>query len=126
MRLVQTLIVVVALFATFDTANAAPPSGIWTAQTNDLRVEFKPCSSGAVCGYVAWMKGSGTGQAGKRMIFDVEQINDKKFKGTLVNPFDGKRYDGTIQMAGKNRMRLKGCVVNRRFACQSQIWRKTQ
>lgn len=95
-------------------------------QTNDIRVSFSNCSSGVFCGYIAWMKNHGKVPVGKQMIYNVEKVRDGTYKGNLVNPVDGKRYDGTLTITSPTRMRLKGCVIGNRWLCKGQTGRKVQ
>ena len=92
------------------TASAEPLLGTWRL-SNGETVTYSRCGA-AFCSTVD--SGRYKGQSVGRM-----EGSAPLYKGTVIDPRDGKSYDGRASVEG-NQLVLTGCVA--RVFCRSQTW----
>ena len=54
----------------------------------------------------------------------VGKVGANEWKGSLLNPEDGKTYSGVITLVSANGLNLKGCALG--VFCQGETWRRVQ
>ncbi len=106
---------------------AAPVTGLWRMEDNNIRVRIVPCGS-ALCGRLAAAdKLKQNPQLKDKMNKDPALRNrpvrnllvmwgftggpQKWTGGRIYNPDDGKTYKSEMTMADANTLQVKGCVV---------------
>ena len=113
-------IVGAALF--LSPASAAEPYGTWMRPSNGAEVSFFNCG-GKLCGKVI-DKGSSSAKIGTMIVSGAAKAGANEWKGSLLNPDDGKTYKGVISLVGADGLNLKGCALG--VFCQGEIWRRVQ
>jgi uncharacterized protein (DUF2147 family) len=116
---------------------ADDPAGYWATEKNESQIHITHCGTDKLCGSVFWMKTPSDAKGNlkldkenedeskrKRPLLGIQLINmkpdDENWKGTVYNPTNGKTYDATLKMLGKNQVELKGCVAY--ILCGGQKW----
>ena len=126
-----------AALGTGQARAADDPAGYWATEKNESQIHITHCGADKLCGSVFWMKSPLDDKGNpkldkenedeakrKRSLLGIQLINmqpdDENWKGTVYNPTNGKTYDATLKMLGKNRVELKGCVAY--VLCGGQKW----
>lgn len=122
-----------------STAWAAPSEsavGTWRTPTKHGEVEITKCGA-SLCGRLVESDGlranpglrdikNKDASKQNRLIKDLQILGgfrmegNKWVDGTIYNPEDGGTYKATITFAGKDTLKLKGCIVWP--LCKTQTW----
>jgi uncharacterized protein (DUF2147 family) len=137
MRLVA--FVAVALATPAAALAASPIEGAWRTQGGRGVVEIAPCGA-QICGKVV----DGPGMAANPGLTDTKNKDASKRSrplkglpilsgfsggptlwkgGTIYNPEDGGTYRSTLQLAGPDTLKVKGCVGP---ICRTQTWTRAK
>ena len=103
-------------------ALAAEPYGTWVRPSNGAEVSFFNCG-GKLCGKVIG-KGSSSAKVGTMIVGGAPKTGPNEWKGSLLNPDDGKTYSGVITLVGADGLNLKGCALG--IFCQGETWRRVK
>ena len=103
-------------------ALAAEPYGTWMRPSNGAQVAFFNCG-GKLCGKVT-SKGTSSAKVGTMIVSGAAKTGANEWKGSLLNPDDGKTYSGVISLVGASALNLKGCALG--VFCQGETWRRVQ
>jgi len=103
-------------------ALAAEPFGNWVRPSNRARVNFYRCG-GNLCGKVV-DKGASNARVGTVIVSGAVKIGDNEWKGSLLDPDNGKTYTGVISLVGADGLNLKGCAFG--FLCEGETWRRVK
>ena len=100
-------------------------SGHWVTQGMGAVVRFEPCEADHrnTCGRLVWAWSEDTRshlKIGQVMIRDLRWTGKRWENGRLINPENGRTYEGSISRVGRDIIRLKGCAG---FLCATQDWR---
>ena len=101
-------------------ALAAEPYGTWMRPSNGAEVSFFNCG-GKLCGKVIG-KGTSSAKIGTMIVSGAAKTGANEWKGSLLNPDDGKTYSGVISLVGADGLNLKGCALG--VFCQGETWRR--
>jgi uncharacterized protein (DUF2147 family) len=96
-------------------ALAAEPYGTWMRPSNGAEVSF--------CGKVIG-KGTSSAKVGTMIVSGAAKTGANEWKGSLLNPEDGKKYSGVITLVGADGLNLKGCALG--VFCQGETWRRVK
>lgn len=101
---------------------AADVNGTWLRDTGLSHVRFAPCSGGALCGTIVWIKpGADTkGKVGQRVFFDMKPDGADAWKGSAFNPEDDQNYTGKMSLSG-GMLTTQGCAMGG-MICKSTTW----
>ena len=117
------LALVTTLAALFlSPALAAEPYGTWLRPSNGAEVSFFNCG-GKLCGKVIG-KGSSSAKVGTMIVGGAPKTGPNEWKGSLLNPDDGKTYPGVITLVGVDGLNLKRCALG--VFCQGETWRRVK
>jgi uncharacterized protein (DUF2147 family) len=61
--------------------------------------------------------------AGIVLMSGASKNGDQRWTGKLYNAEDGNTYTGNLSVAGKNEIKLEGCILGG-IICKSRIWRR--
>ena len=103
-------------------ALAAEPYGTWVRPSNVAQVAFYNCG-GKLCGKVV-DKGASSARIGTVIVSGAAKTGTDEWKGSLLNPDDGKTYKGVISLVGADGLSLKGCALG--VFCQGETWRRVK
>jgi uncharacterized protein (DUF2147 family) len=112
----------VAAVLFFSSAFAAEPYGKWLRPSNGAQVDFYNCG-GKLCGKVVG-KGSSSAKIGAMILSGASKSGDNEWRGSLLNPDDGKTYKGVITLVGDDGLNLKGCALG--VFCEGETWRRVK
>lgn len=112
---------------------AEPVTGTWKTAPGDsggwLHVQIKPCGK-KVCGTIvkAFKKGGkadpGYANLGKPIIWDMVPRGDGYYdSGKVWAPDQDKVYRSKMQLKGKNKLTVKGCIAGG-LICRGQDWQR--
>jgi uncharacterized protein (DUF2147 family) len=99
----------VAAILILSPAIAAEPYGKWVRPSNGAEVSFFNCG-GKLCGKVV-SKGTSSAKVGTMIVGGAAKVGANEWKGSLLNPEDGKSYSGVITLVGADGLNLKGCAL---------------
>ena len=120
---VSTLCLTIVMAVLFlSQASAAEPYGEWLRPSNGARVNFYNCG-GKLCGKVVG-KGSSSAKIGTVILSGAAKSGDNEWRGSLLNPDDGKTYKGVITLVGDDGLNLKGCALG--LFCEGETWRRVK
>ena len=113
------------------------PSGIWLTQAGHAKIRISKCGGG-ICGTIVWLRepiDPATGKpavddknpnpmlARRRMIglplFAGMRPGGGRWSGLIYNADDGKTYESHISLAGRDQLRVEGCVG---VLCGGETW----
>ena len=110
-------------------ASALAKSGLEGRWKNGaMEIVIAPCGDG-LCGRVVKasekqrskaQKGSGTRLLGSRVIDDIHQTGPGKWTADVYVASRDMNAKGTIQQAGPNRLKVRGCVLG--VICKTTHW----
>ena len=115
------LAAVAAVFL-LSSALAAEPYGKWVWPSNGAEVSFFNCG-GKLFGKVV-SKGTSSAKVGTMIVGGAAKVGASEWKGSLLNPDDGKTYSGVITLVGADGLNLKGCALG--VFCQGETRRRAQ
>ena len=121
MRMARSTIIALGGLAVLATPVLAAdtPSGVWSRDNGGLLVRISPCGA-SYCGVVIKQADkSSPAKPGTSVLNGMKQSGPNTWKGTAINPGDGKTYAGTMTVAG-NTLKTSGCVLA--VLCKSVIW----
>ena len=105
-------------------AHAQEVGGLWQRENGASRVRFLRCGD-ALCGTLDWLKDtSGPAKVGQRVFYDMRPDGAGRWKGSALNPEDGKTYSGTMALAD-DRLTTAGCVLGG-LICRSVNWTRVK
>jgi uncharacterized protein (DUF2147 family) len=109
--------------------------GVWQHPENGSRIEVYPCQNGRLCVKILAI---GDGQQnddknpepglrsrpiiGLTIMSGAARSAGGAWSGRLYNRNDGRYYDGMIESAGTDKLKLTGCAVV--VLCRSLIWHR--
>ncbi len=108
--------------------------GIWRTEDKCALVEISRCGE-RLCGKVAWIKDPnplkdsknpdpalrGRSIVGLPVIKDGKYAGEKKWRGHLYNPENGKTYSGEISLTGPDTLKLRGYILLPLFGATT-VW----
>ncbi len=101
--------------------------GNWSRTSEGWVVNFYMCGD-KLCGKVISGEGedkkTGGSVVGVNMLFDLEKIDDHRWKGAMYNPTDGGDYAGHVTMIDENSLKMSGCMM--KIMCRSEVWPRAQ
>jgi uncharacterized protein (DUF2147 family) len=103
-------------------ALAAEPYGTWMRPSNGAEVSFFNCG-GKLCGKVIG-KGTSSAKIGTMIVSGAAKTGANEWKGSLLNPDDGKTYKGVISLVGADELNFKGCALG--VFCQGETRRRVK
>jgi len=134
----EWLVAVLALMLIATSAAAESSQsvfGVWQHPENGSRIEVYPCQNDRLCVKILAI---GDGQQnddknpeprlrsrpiiGMTIMTGAARSADGSWSGRLYNRNDGQFYDGTIEPAGTDKLKLTGCAVV--VLCRSLIWHR--
>jgi len=99
----------------------------FTLVSGDDRRSFRHVSffncGGKLCGKVTG-KGTSSAKIGTMIVSGAAKTGANEWKGSLLNPDDGKTYSGVISLVGADGLNLKGCALG--VFCQGETWRRVR
>jgi uncharacterized protein (DUF2147 family) len=113
---------IIAAALILSPAFAAEPYGKWVRPSNRAQVDFYNCDR-KLCGKVA-DKGASSAKVGTVIVSGAAKTGANEWKGSLLNPDDGKTYKGVITLVGADGLNLKGCALG--VFCQGETWRRVK
>jgi len=116
-----SLATIAAVFV-MSPALATEPYGTWMRPSNGAEVSFFNCG-GKLCGKVTG-KGTSSAKIGTMIVSGAAKTGANEWKGSLLNPDDGKTYSGVISLVGADGLNLKGCALG--VFCQGETWRRVK
>ena len=116
-----SLATIAAVFV-MSPALATEPYGTWMRPSNGAEVSFFNCG-GKLCGKVTG-KGTSSAKIGTMIVSGAAKTGANEWKGSLLNPDDGKTYKGVITLVGEDGLNLKGCALG--IICQGETWRRAK
>jgi len=116
------LLATAAAILLLSPAYAAEPYGTWLRPSNGAQVEFYRCGA-KLCGKVV-DKGTSSAKVGVVIVSGAVKTGANAWKGSLLNPDDGKTYAGVITLVGADGLNLKGCALG--VFCQGETWRRVK
>lgn len=130
-RLALPALVPLALFLT-DGTTAQPTVdvvGIWSNPKGSVYVRTERCGD-RLCGEivcatpraVAKAKAKGTeALVGTKLFDDLRHRDDGSWRGKILVPDRGSRFQSTLRPLGDDRLEVRGCAVAG-FICKQQVW----
>ncbi len=112
------------------------PLGTWAMTNGKVTVRVRDCG-GKLCGAIVALKEPISKIDGKPkvdrenpaaslrkrpliglpVLIAMKPAGKGLWKGAIYNPDDGRTYSASLELAGQNRMNVKGCVVG--FLCKT-------
>jgi uncharacterized protein (DUF2147 family) len=109
-------------------------TGEWADQDGYAHIRIENCG-GRYWGAVSWEKEPGgvdkkNPDASKRgeptlgmpVLLAMKEVEPNHGEGEIYNSQNGKTYSGSITLTGRNRLKVRGCVLG--FLCGGQEWRR--
>jgi uncharacterized protein (DUF2147 family) len=121
-RALNLSLATIAAVLILSPAFAAEPFGTWMRPSNGAEVSFFNCG-GKLCGKVIG-KGTSSAKIGTMIVSGAAKTGANEWKGSLLNPDDGKTYKGVISLVGADGLNLKGCALG--VFCQGETWRRVK
>lgn len=131
-------------FAVVAPSLAADPIGTWLTQEQDAHIRMVKCGPG-YCGTIVWLRDAKNPETGKPVTDEKNPDPARRNKpllgamiainfvpapdaadawqGRFYNADDGNLYDGTISVASKTALAVKGCLL---AICQIQTWTRVK
>jgi uncharacterized protein (DUF2147 family) len=101
----------------------ASPIGIWTRDNGGLRVRVVQCGAG-LCGVIIREDDkTSPAKVGQRILSGMKQSGANTWKGSAMNPGNGKTYTGTMTLV-RNTLTTSGCVLG--VICESVVWTRAR
>ena len=101
-----------------SSAFAGSPYGTWL-RSNGAHVQAFECGGGLGLKVV---KSPEPQKVGKTIMCGAKKTAENKWKGTLLNLDDGKKYSGYVSLDGSS-LTLSGCVLGG-IICKDDTWSK--
>ncbi len=98
-------------------AEAASPNGVWKSNTG-RHIQVFSCGGGLGMKIV---RSSKPAHVGKVIMCGAKKVGPNKWKGTLLNVSDGKKYTGYATLKSAKALRVEGCVLGG-LICQGHTW----
>ena len=106
------------------------PEGVWTMTNGKVTVQVRDCG-GKLCGAIVALKEPISKIDGKpkvdrenpkpalrnrpliglAVLIAMKPAGDGKWNGAIYNPDDGRTYSASVELAGQDRLNVKGCVA---------------
>jgi uncharacterized protein (DUF2147 family) len=113
-------------------ADADPVDGTWRSPPRAsgayLIVEIGPCADAPAkrCGVVVSAHNGARPEAvGRQVIRGMELQPDGTWQGEVIHALKGHVYNSRVVPAGRNVMRVQGCVVGE-LICTTQEWTRVR
>lgn len=97
-------------------AMAGSPNGTWL-RSNGARIAVFDCGGGIGMKVISSPE---PGKAGKTIMCGAKKTAENKWKGSLLNLDDNKRYSGYVTLNGSS-LSLSGCVLGG-LICKNDTW----
>ncbi len=114
---IATYGLVLALAAS-TSAFAGSPKGTWK-RSNGAHIKVFNCGGGIGMRVV---KSPSPKKVGKTIMCGAKKSGANKWRGTVLNLDDGKRYSGYVKLNGSS-LTLSGCVLGG-LICKNDTWRR--
>ncbi len=99
--------------------------GDWVRSSENWIVNFYMCGD-KLCGKVKSGEGvdkkSGGPVVGVDMLFDLEKVDENRWKGKMYDPKGGGLYAGHVKVLGDNTVKMSGCMA--KIMCRSETWER--
>ena len=127
-------ILALAALALPAAAMAKAPPGIWQNPKGNVRVQFRDCGRGAICGRVVYAsadaeakvrEAGGPPLRGSDLFDGFEQTGPNTWDGEILVPDLGQAFAGTITQTGPRRLVGEGCLFAG-FGCKQQVWTRVK
>lgn len=115
-KLVTTVAIAAAAFIAASSAQAGSPNGTWL-RSNGAHVEAFDCSGGLG---LKVTKSPEANKVGKTIMCGAKKVGENKWKGTVLNLDDNKKYSGYVTLDGSS-LTLSGCVLGG-LICKNDTW----
>lgn len=133
-----TLALVLAASAGESRAQHASAHGTWLTQAGDARVKVNKCGA-HLCGTIVWLREPIDPKTGRPQVDDknpdpvrasrpivglpifigMTPRGPNAWAGRIYNADDGKTYDSTVSLVGRDALKVEGCVGP---LCGSETW----
>ncbi len=101
-------------------AFAGSANGTWLRPSTGGHIKVFNCGGGLGMKVV---KSKTKKKVGKVIMCGAKKTAKNKWKGSLLNLDDGKRYSGFLTLTGPRSLKLQGCVLGG-LVCKSDTWRR--
>ncbi|MET3840151.1 DUF2147 domain-containing protein [Bradyrhizobium sp. OAE829] len=98
--------------------DADTPVGDWQTEGKGS-VRVAKCGN-ALCGYVL---NSSSNDKGEAVLINMKPKSEKQWTGSVYSQASGDTYYGTMNMKGRNTLRVEACALGR-FYCSGNNWRR--
>jgi len=99
--------------------------GNWLRTSEGWVVNFYMCGD-KLCGKVTSGEGvdknSGGPVVGVNMLFDLEKVDENRWKGKMYDPKGGGTYAGHVKVLDDNTVKMSGCMMG--VMCRSETWKR--
>ncbi|MDQ7018869.1 MAG: DUF2147 domain-containing protein [Robiginitomaculum sp.] len=97
--------------------------GNWLRTSEGWVVNFYMCGD-KLCGKVVSGEGvdknTGGPVVGVNMLFDLEKVDENRWKGKMYDPKGGGTYAGHVKVLDDNTVKMSGCMMG--VMCRSETW----
>jgi uncharacterized protein (DUF2147 family) len=127
---VSVMLLAAAVSAAPVAAEEAKPYGVWAMTNGKVTVRVRDCG-GRLCGSIVALKEPISKIDGKPkvdrenpkpalrsrpliglpVLIGMKPVGGGKWTGAIYNPDDGNTYSASMELAGPNRMNVRGCVA---------------
>ena len=110
--------------------------GSWVTNEGTTVVNIRDCDQSGICGDILKFPGDAkyneltpktavplTDVTGARILNEFYAKSDKKFKGRIFNPRNGKTYKSTLKVSDMGDLKVKGCLGP---VCETKIWTRPE
>lgn len=115
---VRSTCILAAVVGLSASAFAGSPNGTWL-RSNGAHVLVFDCGGGIG---MKVTKSPEAHKVGKTIMCGAKKTGENKWKGTLLNLDDGKKYSGFVALSGGS-LTLSGCVLGG-IICSNDTWSK--
>ncbi len=111
----------IVMFLLSTGVTLANPLGEWRVADGTSKITIKKCGPN-LCGKISWTADGD--DLGKLILIDMQPAG-LEWKGTIVDPRDGKQYLGRISLQNETQLQVDGCVMGGAF-CGGEVWSRTR
>jgi uncharacterized protein (DUF2147 family) len=130
----KTLVAAAAACVIGGAAQAGDSGGLvgtWLTENGDSKIRISACGS-VYCGTVVWAKSNDLDRnnpdpklrkraiVGMPLTKDMRPDGSDRWAGSIYNPQNGKTYEISMQMKGRDAIEVEGCVLG--ILCGSEAW----
>lgn len=101
-------------------ASAADPSGVYVRDSGSSKIRIARCGEG-FCGTLVYLRDpGGPAKVGQRVFYNMIAAGENEWRGSAINPEDGKTYSGKMTLSGSTLV-TAGCALGG-LVCRSVSW----